>query len=357
MNRRVVQVIAVVLVAACGADNTDGLTFTVHGVPALFDARLDDGPWQMHAPKAVVDGNAVYNVPTFRSMIDAVFVCESADTSFDAHEIRTTDAEDVGAYCDVSVDRDQLAVTLHGASPRAYVDVDDAETFIDQADGEVVLQARKPVTDVIVHDASHFVVQRGIDTADGPSEVAIDLTMTPPPRFGRYVWDPLDADETSVFAFSDYATDEAYARFPFGTAGSYMVPDASLVAPTDRWSAQLIATSPTSEREVDFLSPDPSASPVMHWMPRITGTIDATTTEARIDPFAFDYDTISVICSATGGTESVSMSRAYRDGRVDVLAFDEDVPGWRWTLGSDHRACSAGMRRLDANTYVATSFY
>jgi hypothetical protein len=343
-------------IAACGADNTDGITFTTNGVPALFDAKLDDGAWQTYAPKQVVDGNAVYNIATFLSTIDAVFVCESTDGTFDAREIRTTDAKDLGASCDVTVDRDQLAVTLSGANPRAFVDVDSEEKWIDNADGEVVFLAPKPSTDILVHDASHFAVQRAIDTGDGPNEISIDLTTAPPPRFGHYTWDPLEADETFVFPFCDYATNSAYARFPFQAAGDYPVLDDSLVATNDIWSAQLIVSSATSERLVELLDPDPSTTPVMHWLPRITGTIDPTTMAATFDGFDIEYGTLFVGCNAHNSFESLGITRAYRDARVDDLHFEEGVPGWRWTLETDHRGCGAGVSTADAEVYAQTSF-
>jgi hypothetical protein len=94
----------------------------------------------------------------------------------------------------------------------------------------------------------------------------------------------------------------------------------------------------------------------MHWLPRITGTIDPTATAATFDPFDIDYGEIFVDCNAYNSFESVSVTRAYRELRIDDMRFDESVPGWRWTLATDKRGCGAGVSRRDASVFADSQF-
>lgn len=351
-----------VFVAACGADNTDGITINVQGQPALFDAKLDDGAWQTFKPKYVYQGNATFNVPTFLSTIDAVFVCEDADGTFDAREIRTADSKDLHAYCDPPVDtgdREQLVVTIHNATPHASVNVYDVDMATSGPDGELSIQAPVPKADVIVADQAHLMVMHDIDTGNGPTAVTIDMATAPPGAVGHYTYDPVDTGET--LADDDlFWTANGSRMFVSYGPGEYGAPDPSLRAPGDEIDITVLALALTENRSVSVNNVDPATTFSTHWLPHITATFDPVRTAATFAAYEIDNDSLGISCSAMGGRqqEDVSIERSYRDLRSDDLSFTEDIPGWRWSLIGSGRRCEATVFQFFAPTraYSDTSF-
>jgi hypothetical protein len=349
------------LVAACGADNTDGITFTVQGVPALFDAKLDDATWQTFKPKSVYQGNAIYNIPTFLSTIDAVFVCESANGTFDAREIRTTDANELYADCYPVIDigdREQLVVTIHNATPHASVNVYDVDMATSGADGALAIQAPVPRADVIVADQGHLMVMHDVDTGHGPTGVTIDMASAPPGVVGHYAYDAVDTGET--FADDDlFWTANGSRMFVSFGPGGYVAPDPSLRASNDEIDITVLALSLTENRSVSVYNVDPATTFSTHWLPHITGAFDPVRTAATFDPYEIDNDSLGISCSAMGGhqQEGVTIERSYRDRRSDDLSFTEDIPGWGWTLTGSGRRCQATVFQwAPTRAYSDTAF-
>ncbi|MEP6862030.1 MAG: hypothetical protein ABJE66_15505 [Deltaproteobacteria bacterium] len=296
-------------------------------------------------------------MPTFLSTIDAMFVCENSDGTFNAHETRTTDADDLGAYCDVTVPREQLTVSLVEPELDASFDAYDFHSVTRQSNEQFSIQVPIPKVDVIVHDSTRLALLRNVDTRDGPSDITVDMASAPAMRTGHYTYDPPDSDET-LGDLNQFATANGTSTaFFYVGVGSYRLPDSSLVAPTDIAYAEVDASSSVSGRRVSRTNPDPDAPFATHWLPRITGTIDRSRTAAAFDPFDVPYDFIGVDCQATSGYEGLSITGAYRDIRADDIAFDEDVPGWRWSITDDHRVCGGSLGEMpDANTYSDTYF-
>ena len=348
-----------ICVAACGADNADGITFTTNGVPALFDAKLDDGAWQTFKPKYIDGGNATYNVPTFASTIDALFVCENADGTFDAEETRTTDPKRLFMWCQKpagSDPREQLGVTVHNAMPLAQVDVDGVDQRSTGSDGQFSIQAPIPSADVIVSDRTHMTIVHDIDTSHGPNAVTVDMATAPTIVTGHYTFDAPESDETLVDFDLFWTANGSRVKLSFGP-GEYGIPDRSVLGAYDGMDVYLEAFSDSSNRSVSANQVDPTTSFETHWLPRITGTFDPTRTAATFDSYEIDNEALELSCLQPNTGEYLTIERGYRDLHPDDLAFTEDVPGWRWTLAVTGRVCwGTVVRYSDAENYAETAF-